>query len=112
MPGAAVRMQPTGVIAVVVGLVMKLVIGIIVVWLYAAARPALGGGWKTADLVALTVWALGAIFFSDFPLTGMISWTSYAGLELLQLAAFLGAAMVAAWQYRHQPSLRVFGVLV
>ena len=71
MPGAADRMQAGGA-AVVAGLVMKLAIGVVLVWLYAAARPRLGPGPKTASLIALAVWLLGAIFFSDFPLTGMI----------------------------------------
>jgi hypothetical protein len=99
MPGAAGRMQVSGA-AVAAGLVMKLAIGIILVWLYTVARPRLGPGAKTATLVALTVWLLGAIFFSDFPLTGMISWTTYALLEALQLLAFLASALAGAWLYR------------
>jgi hypothetical protein len=46
------------------------------------------------------VWLLGPIFFSDFPLTGMISWSTYALLEALQLSAFLAAAWAGAWLYR------------
>lgn len=99
MPGAADRMQAGGA-AVVAGLVMKLAIGVVLVWLYAAARPRLGPGPKTASLIALAVWLLGAIFFSDFPLTGMISWATYALLETLQLLAFLAAAWAGAWLYR------------
>ncbi len=99
MPGAADRMQASGA-AVPAGIVMKLVIGMVLVWLYAAARPRLGPGPKTASLIALTVWLLAAIFFSDFPLTGMISWTTYAQLEALQLLAFLAAAWVGARLYR------------
>jgi hypothetical protein len=48
MPGAADRMQASGA-AVAAGLVMKLAIGAILVWLYAAARPRLGPGPKTAS---------------------------------------------------------------
>jgi hypothetical protein len=99
MPGAAARMRPAGSMAVVLGLILKLAIGTILVWLYAAARPTLGRGRTAASLVALTVWLLGAIFFSDFPLTGMWSWTTYAIVETLQLSAFLAAAWVAAWHY-------------
>ena len=99
MPGAADRMQ-TGGAAVPAGIAMKLVIGIVLVWLYAAARPRLGPGPKTASLIALAVWLLAAIFFSDFPLTGMISWATYVQLEALQLVAFLAAAWVGARLYR------------
>lgn len=99
LPDAAEHMQASGA-AAAAGIVMKLVIGVILVWLYAAARPRLGPGPKTASLIALTVWLLAAIFFSDFPLTGMISWTTYALLEAIQLLAFLAAAWVGAALYR------------
>lgn len=38
--------------------------------------------------------------FSDFALTEMISWTTYAMLEAMQLVAFLAAALAGAWVYR------------
>lgn len=100
MPGAAARMAPTGPMAVALGLIMKVVIGAVLAWLYAVVRLAFEGAGTAAFLSAFAVWVLGAIFFSDFPLTGMISWTTYAFLEMLQLAAFLAAAGVAAWHYR------------
>jgi hypothetical protein len=99
MPGAAERMQASGT-AFAAGVVMKLAIGVILVWLYAAARPRLGPGPKTASLMALTVWMLGAIYFSDFALIGMISWGTYGLLEAMQLLAFLAAALVGGWLYR------------
>lgn len=97
MPGAAARMQMSGA-AVVAGLAMKLAIGVILVWLYAVARPRWGPR-MAASLSALAVWALGAIYFADFPLTGMLSWSTYALLEALQLIAFIAAAWVGAWLY-------------
>ena len=99
MPNAAEHMQAGGA-AAAAGIVMKLVIGVILVWLYAAARPRLGPGPKSASFIALTVWLLAAIFFSDFLLTGMISWATYVQLEALQLLAFLAAAWVGARVYR------------
>lgn len=99
MPGAADRMQ-TSAAVMAAGLAMKLAIGTILVWLYAATRPRFGPGRTTATLIALTVWLLGAIFFSDYPLTGMISWATYGVLEALQLFAFLMAAWVGASLYR------------
>jgi hypothetical protein len=100
IPGAAERMQPSGSAAVAAGLVMKLVIGAVLVWLYAVARLRFGPGVKTAGLTATTVWLLSAIFFSDFALTGMMSWTTYALIEALQLLAFLSASLAGAWLYR------------
>jgi hypothetical protein len=99
MQGAAARMQP-GAAAAAAGLAMKVVIGTILVWLYAVARVRFGSGPKTALRVAVAVWLLAAIFFSDFVLTGMISWTTYALLEGLQLLAFGAAALAGSWLYR------------
>jgi hypothetical protein len=107
MAGAADRLQPTGTAAVAAGLVMKLAIGTILVWLYAVARVRLGPGPKTASLIALIVWLLAAIFFSDFPLTGMMSWTTYAMLEAWQLVAFLVAAGAGSWLYRESSLSRI-----
>jgi hypothetical protein len=98
MPGAAARMQ-TSSAGVAAGLLMKLAIGVVLVWLYAVARPRLGAGPATASLIALAVWILGAIYFADFPLIGMMSWGTYAALEALQFVAFLTAAWVGAWLY-------------
>ena len=104
LPGAAAQMQPTDTAAIVAGLVMKFVIGTILVWLYAAARVRLGPGPKTASLIAVAVWLLAAIFFSDFALTGMMSWSTYAMLEGLQLVAFVVAGVAGAWLYRESSS--------
>jgi hypothetical protein len=84
--------------------VLAMSIGTILVWLYVAARTRLGPG-KTATLIALTVWLLGAIFFSDFPLTGMISGATYALLEALELLAFLVVAWAGRPVYVHQSRL-------
>jgi hypothetical protein len=99
MPGAADRMELSGAV-LTVGVLMKLVIGIVLVWLYAAARPRFGPGPKTAGFIALAAWVLGAIFLSDFPMTGMMSWSTYAILVAAQLLGFLAAAMSGASLYR------------
>lgn len=101
IPGSANRISMgAGVIAA--GIVMKLVIGIILVWLYAAIRPRFGPGPRTASYVATVVWILGAIFFSDFPLMGMMSVASYALLEIMQLVTLLIATFVGARIYSEQ----------
>lgn len=98
IPGSADRMS-MGAGAIAAGIIMKFVIGIILVWLYAAIRPRFGPGPRTASYVALTIWILGAIFFSDFPLMGMMSGASYALLEIMQLVTLLIATLVGAWTY-------------
>jgi len=44
----------------------------------------------------MLVWVLGAIFFSDYPMMGMISIFAYVIAELFQLVAFLLAAWIGA----------------
>jgi hypothetical protein len=83
MPGSADRMTMS-VATIVAGIVLKFIIGIILVWLYAAVRPRFGAGPRTAAYVAVCVWLLGAIFFSDFLLLGMMSAFSYVILEVMQ----------------------------
>jgi hypothetical protein len=85
--------------AIAAGIIMKLLIGIILIWFYAAMRPRFGPGPRTASYVAITVWILGAIYLSDFPLIGMMSVSSYALLEIMQFVTFLVAALVGARIY-------------
>ncbi|MGE3275205.1 MAG: hypothetical protein AB7O67_08835 [Vicinamibacterales bacterium] len=96
MPGTAERMQPSGMGPVAAGVAMKLVIGLVLVWLHAVARARVGAGPRGATTTALAVWVLGAIYFSDYPLTGMLSWGTYTLLESMQLLAFLAAAQAGA----------------
>lgn len=98
MPGSADRMNMSGA-AIAVGIAMKFIIGIILVWIYAAVCPRFGSGARTAAYVAVCVWILGAIFFSDFPLMGMISVLSYVIIEAMQFFSLLVATLVGARVY-------------
>jgi len=84
---------------VVAGLILKLVIGILLVAGYAAIRPRFGPGPKTALYSAVFAWALGAVFFSDYLMLGMISAATYIVVEVLQLVSFSAAAVVGARLY-------------
>jgi hypothetical protein len=101
MQGSADRII-MGAGAIAAGIIMKLLIGIILIWFYAAIRPRFGPGPRTASYVAITVWILGAIYFSDFPLMGMMSVSSYALLEIMQFITFLIATLVGARIYSDQ----------
>ncbi len=101
MPGSADRMSVGG-LAIATGIIMKFIIGILLVWIYSAIRSRFGSGPRTAITAAISVWILGAIFFSDFPFMGMMSVTSYAILEVLQLFTFIIAALAGARLYKEQ----------
>ena len=49
------------------------VIGLLLVWLYAAMRPRFGPGAKTAVYAALVVWLCGFLFHMDWLLVGMMT---------------------------------------
>lgn len=79
-------------------------LGILLVWLYAAIRPRFGPGPRTALLAGLAVWFVYSGSFADFHLAvplfptvvplGNLAW----GLVELPLAALAGA-----WVYREAP---------
>jgi hypothetical protein len=82
--------------AVITNVVMNLILGIALVWTYAAIRPRFGPGLKTATYVAVLFWILAGIFYSGYMHMGMMSaglWWSFAfvGLVNFLLSAWAGA---------------------
>lgn len=75
--------------------------GILGVWLYAAMRPRLGAGPKTAVIAGLVVWALSAVYGAIYLHAGFIGvftndivWTPVAwGLVEFPLAMLAGAKL-------------------
>jgi hypothetical protein len=97
---AARNLPPVGGSAIGVFIAMCFALGLLMVWLYAAVRPRLGPGAKTAACVGLVVWALihlwGGVGMATM---GFIPWN----LALLGigwgLAESLLAAVAGAWIY-------------
>ena len=79
-------------------IVMDFVLGILLVWTYAAIRPRFGPGLKTATYAAVLFWLLAGIFMSGFMHMGMMSaglwWTfAFIGLVNFFLSAWAGAKL-------------------
>jgi hypothetical protein len=79
--------------------VWGLAAGIVLVWLYAAIRPRLGAGPRTAMLAGAAVWALAyassnaaMVFLHLFPLGLMLAATAIGLVEML-VAGVAGAAV-------------------
>jgi hypothetical protein len=77
-------------------IVMDFVLGILLVWTYAAIRPRFGPGLRTATYVAVLFWILAGIFYSGYLHMGMTSaglwWTlAFVGLVNFFLSAWAGA---------------------
>jgi hypothetical protein len=93
-PGLSEQMMSTG--TMISYIIMDFVLGIALVWTYAAIRPRFGPGIKTASYAAILFWILGAIFLSGYLHMGMMSsglWFTFAILALVNflLSAWAGA---------------------
>lgn len=85
----------------VLSIVVSLLVGGVGVWFYAACRPRLGPGPRTAACVAVALWVggyvvslLGYDMLGLFPLSMLVTW-GLIGLVELVLALIAGA-----WVYR------------
>lgn len=81
--------------------VLSFLLGIGIVWLYAAIRPRLGPGVKTAIIAGVAAWlfayaymSLGMVFMGFFPL-GLTVFTLVWGLVEVLIGAVAGA-----WAYK------------
>jgi hypothetical protein len=93
-PGLSDQMMEGSAIAGYI--VMDFVLGIALVWTYAAIRPRFGPGIRTASYAALLFWILTMIFMSGYMHMGMMStglWFTFAfvGLVNYLLSAWAGA---------------------
>jgi hypothetical protein len=96
-PGLADQMMQ-GTAAVSFIIIMDFILGIALVWTYAAIRPRFGPGMRTATYAALLFWILYGIFVAGYMLMGMMSsglWWTFAFIELVNLlvAAWVGARL-------------------
>jgi hypothetical protein len=95
-PGMSAAMMTTS--SMVSNIVMDLVLGILLVWTYAAIRPRFGPGFKTAVYAAVLFWVLAGIFLSGYLHMGMMStglWMQFAffGLVNFLISAWVGARL-------------------
>jgi hypothetical protein len=79
-------------------IVMDFVLGLALVWTYAAIRPRFGPGMRTATYAALLFWILSLIFTSGFMQMGIMSsglWWTFAFIALVNflVSASLGARL-------------------
>ena len=86
--------------AIATQVVISFIIGMLIVWLYAAIRPRFGPGPKTAVYSALVVWVCGFVFHIDLLLTGLATTTTYAMASVVALVQVLVSAWVGAMLYK------------
>ena len=99
-PTLAGRGMTSGAIATTV--ITTFVIGILLVWLYAAMRPRFGPGMKTATYAALAVWVCGFVFHIDLLLMGLVTTATYVLASVVALIQVIASAGVGAMLYKEE----------
>jgi hypothetical protein len=77
---------------------LDIILGIVLVWLYAAIRPRFGPGPRTAIYAAIAVWIVTGVAYYGYLSMGMMSsglWLEYSivGLVNLIIGASIGGAI-------------------
>src|SRR5260370_21249407 len=86
--------------AVVIFVLMGFLVGIMAVWLYAAARPRYGAGPRTAAFVGFGYWIIGyALPNLGLVSTGLIPRRLLAIVTIVGLVEIVAAMIVGAWFY-------------
>jgi hypothetical protein len=85
---------------IAINVVATFVVGILLVWLYAAIRPRFGPGMKTATLAALAVWLCGFLFHIDWLIVGMMTPATYAMASVVAFVQMVTSAAVGGMLYR------------
>jgi len=96
-PGLADKMMTTS--AMVTYIVMDFVLGIMLVWLYAAIRPRFGPGPGTAMKGAVFAWVLVSLAYSGYLMSGMTSATTWCMLAVAGLINFAVGSWIGAMMY-------------
>jgi hypothetical protein len=97
-PGLADQMMQ-GTSTMVSYIVMDLVLGIALVWTYAAIRPRFGPGMRTATYAAVLFWIIGGIFMAGYLHMGIMSQGLWWTFAFVALVNFLVSTWVGAWLY-------------
>lgn len=92
-PGLSATMQQGG--GMIGYVLLDLIMGIVLIWVYAAIRPRFGPGPKTAFMAAIALWLVSCISYYGYLQMGMMStalWSEFAlvGLISLSLASMAG----------------------
>ncbi len=88
--------------AIAWNVIAQFVVGILLVWLYAAMRPRFGPGMKTATYAALVVWVCGFLFHMDWLIAGLMTPATYAMATAVALVPVVAAAGVGGMLYKEE----------
>ena len=79
--------------------VVDFILGILTVWVYAAARPRLGPGPRTALTAAFVTWLVAHVAYASYAFMGYYSWSLVGASSVGGLVAALAGGYVGARLY-------------
>ncbi len=86
--------------AIATNVIGGFVVGILLVWLYAAIRPRFGPGMKTATCAALVVWVCGFLFHLDLLILGLNTAGTYAAAAIVAFVQVIASAGIGGMLYK------------
>ena len=75
------------------------IMGFLLVWLYAAIRPRFGPGMKTSVYAAIFIWLLGCFFTLAFGMMGMSTWGHWFTQAIIWLVVLIISAGIGGRIY-------------
>lgn len=81
-------------------IVMDIIFGIMLVWMYAAIRPRFGAGARTALIVAAFFWVFFGLIYYSFTALGMFTQGEYLRMAAWGAVTVAAAALAGAWLYK------------
>ena len=91
----------SGTVELVKSVLIDLLFGFLIVWVYAAIRPRLGPGPGTAVKATLVVFGAAALNMASFA-PWMFSWDMFVRSAVLMALAMLVAGSVGGWVYSEE----------
>jgi hypothetical protein len=82
--------------------VVDFLMGILVVFTYAAIRPRFGGGPKTAVLGGAVIWLAVSLVLYGFSVMGMMDMPLYWKATAISLVNVLVGSVVGGWIYKEE----------
>ena len=90
--------------SIIMSVVTDFVVGLLLVWTYAAIRPRFGPGPSTAAAAAVLFWFLGSLFNAGYLHMGMMSMGTWWTLAIIWLVNLLLAAFIGGKLYTEEGS--------
>ena len=81
---------------------LDVILGIVLVWVYAAIRPRFGPGPRTAFFAALALWVVSCIAYYGYMQMGMMTSGTWWGFGAVGLIAFLLGSLAGAKFYSEE----------